>query len=322
MPLIIIRSPLLVLSLSLILLAGCAGDAPTSTGPDPSLVVNDTSRGVASQPVPRITDLWPLHGRAGSRLVVRGNGFGTDRASLSVLLNDRLLAVDSLTNSVIVATVPEGASTGPIVIERQGRIGRSPSVFTIVSPDTPDSVTVDARGINVLVRDTTIQESGEITSHIDTVRIAGHYRAWYSRTSVGVAGPDTIVFNGTGQSTARFSEGLTIRAVVDRSALRIAWLEVGYGSYSNSGGLGMKDRVNESWSDEGFTAADLVCIEGPNRSLQCSFGRSEFDTHLVSAWSRGGSYVVTPPVGSTATGRTTLGMQPLAPDAQLQVVVY
>ncbi len=68
---------------------------------------------------------------------------------------------------------------------------------------------------------------------------------------------------------------------------RISWLKVEYGGSSNYEGLGLPDRVNTAWSDEGFTAADPACTEGTNRSLACSLGRSDLEARLVSAWSAG-----------------------------------
>ncbi|MBI5855841.1 MAG: IPT/TIG domain-containing protein [Nitrospirae bacterium] len=93
----------------------------------------------------------PISGPVGTKVVLFGNGFGAERASGDgLLVNGQPAAIAQWTDVMIVAHVPLGASTGPLVLKR-GDTKRSVGTFTVVTPKAA-SVTPAMAPIGTLVR--------------------------------------------------------------------------------------------------------------------------------------------------------------------------
>ena len=67
-------------------------------------------------PAPALTNVAPGGGPTGTHVVLSGSGFGAVQQSGLVTLNGTSLAVTSWSDTLIVATVPSGATTGPMAV--------------------------------------------------------------------------------------------------------------------------------------------------------------------------------------------------------------
>ena len=69
---------------------------------------------VATAPQPSITSLSPTSGPAGTSVTITGTNFGAAQGASTVRFNGTLAAVTSWAATSIRATVPAGATTGPV----------------------------------------------------------------------------------------------------------------------------------------------------------------------------------------------------------------
>lgn len=78
--------------------------------------------------------LHPTQGGAGTGVTIRGFGFSPTPTDNQVAFNGTGATVVSSTATVIVATVPSGATTGPVTVTNTNGTATSPQVFTILAP--------------------------------------------------------------------------------------------------------------------------------------------------------------------------------------------
>ena len=123
--------------------ASVTGWAPTSitalvpdtavTGPIVVTVNGRASNGVVfTVPPPAITSVTPDSGPAGSQVTLLGSGFGPFQPTSAVTFNNLPGSVTGWSPTTIDATVPEGASTGPVVVTVNGRSSNGVP-FTIIT---------------------------------------------------------------------------------------------------------------------------------------------------------------------------------------------
>jgi plastocyanin len=104
------------------LLAGAATAAPLPIPPPTS------SAG------PNITGFEPQTGKPGDQVTIRGNGF-TD--AFSVRFNGEAAAFSVSDDGTVAATVPTGATSGPITVSTSAGTATSAGSFTVISPPAP-----------------------------------------------------------------------------------------------------------------------------------------------------------------------------------------
>ena len=75
----------------------------------------------------------PMSGPVGTKVVLFGQGFGTKGADDAILIGSNLATIAQWKDDVIVAHVPLGAATGPLVLKRQGK-ERALGTFTVHVP--------------------------------------------------------------------------------------------------------------------------------------------------------------------------------------------
>ncbi len=93
----------------------------------------------------------PVSGPVGTKIVLFGQGFGSAKtAGDAVLIGNQLAPIAQWTDSTIVAHVPMGAESGPIVLKSQGR-ERTVGNFTVYLPVAKE-VVPPAAPIGTLVR--------------------------------------------------------------------------------------------------------------------------------------------------------------------------
>lgn len=108
-------------------------------------------------PEPNITSFTPAIGTTGESITITGTGFSPVQANNVVQFNSTAATVTASSATSITATVPAGATTGPISVTVDGRTATSGSNFTFVHPPTissfspgsgPPGTTVTISGAN------------------------------------------------------------------------------------------------------------------------------------------------------------------------------
>jgi len=92
----------------------------------------------SASPAPSISGVSSTNAAVGSEVTINGTGFGTSQGSSQVFLNDTALTIDSWSGTSISATIPTGASTGPLVVAVASSMDASnPVTFTVTSQPLP-----------------------------------------------------------------------------------------------------------------------------------------------------------------------------------------
>ncbi len=158
---------------------------------------------------PVITNVSPTTARAGDSITITGTNFGSTQGSGSVWLGNKLAgSIVSWSDTVVVATVANGASTGTAQIQ-QGGVWNSYGAFTVITPNitsiTPttaysgDSITINGTGFG------TTQGSGSVWLGTKT---AGSIVSWSDTQVVAVVasgsktGTAQVFQNGVWSNTA------------------------------------------------------------------------------------------------------------------------
>jgi hypothetical protein len=76
----------------------------------------------------------PASGPVGTQVTIQGFGFGSTTSGNQVAFNGTTATVVSATANAIVATVPSGATSGPITVTNANGTGTSAQAFTVLVP--------------------------------------------------------------------------------------------------------------------------------------------------------------------------------------------
>ena len=110
--------------------------AGATTGPVVVVVDGQESNGVSfkvTAPGPSITKLNPASGPVGTVITVRGNNFQSSRGTSTVTFNGVEASPMSWQGKRIEVAVPEGATTGPVVVTVDGQASNGVS-FKVIAP--------------------------------------------------------------------------------------------------------------------------------------------------------------------------------------------
>ncbi|QAU23069.1 glutamate synthase [Dyella sp. M7H15-1] len=121
-----------------------------------------------------IFSFMPTHGKAGTQVTLQGQGFDSQAANDTVSFNGTVASVTSAASTQWVATVPSGATTGPISVTVAGNTVSSATSFVVddtgvpptiaqVSPvvvTTGQTVTVTGAYLDPVAGDTRVQMGG------------------------------------------------------------------------------------------------------------------------------------------------------------------
>jgi hypothetical protein len=170
-------------------------------------------------PPPTIGGFAPDSGPAGTTVTISGSGF-TDATDVRFNgTSASAFTVDS--DGQVTATVPSGASTGPISVDAPGGTATSSSSFTVIQPPSISGFSPTSGPVGTVV---TIAGSG--FTGTTAVRFDGTSATTYTVDSdahitatvpVGAgSGPISVTTQfGTGTSTGSFAVTLTFTAVAD-----------------------------------------------------------------------------------------------------------
>jgi len=109
-----------------------------STGALYTGTIDSLSITTATNPAPAITSVSATTGSVGGQVVISGTGFGASSGSGVILFNDKAAAVSAWSATSITATVPTGATTGPLVVSvAPGLNASNPVDLTVTSAPLP-----------------------------------------------------------------------------------------------------------------------------------------------------------------------------------------
>ena len=94
---------------------------------------------------PVITTISPMSGSVGTAVTISGTGFGATSGGNTVTFNGIPAVLTSSAATRLVATVPAGATSGPVTVTTDAGSARSSAVFTVTAPDLlPTALTAPA----------------------------------------------------------------------------------------------------------------------------------------------------------------------------------
>jgi RHS repeat-associated protein len=101
-------------------------------------VFDNVSVNAISSSAPTITSLSATTGPIGSQVVISGSGFGATQSSSVVLLNGAAATVNSWSSTSITATIPSGATSGPMLVSVAPNMNDSNYIdFTVTMQPLP-----------------------------------------------------------------------------------------------------------------------------------------------------------------------------------------
>jgi hypothetical protein len=164
---------------------------PAGTG------TSSSSFTVTAPPAPAVTGFSPSAGAVGSSVTVTGSGF---TGATAVSFNGTAATFSVSSDTQLSATVPAGASTGPIAVTGPAGTGTSSSSFTVTvgAPSYYSLVTSDPALL-------AYWRLGEASGTVAADVTGNHNGTYVSKPALGSAGaivndPNTAVtFNGTSQ---------------------------------------------------------------------------------------------------------------------------
>lgn len=162
-------------------------------------------------PAPQVNSVTPNAGVSGTQITITGSGFQSTKGSSSLTLNGFPVATTSWNDAQIIATVPSGATTGPIMAVVNGVSSNLDVLFTIPNPivnsispssgPTGTQVTVNGSGFGATQGTSTQKFSGlaaSITSWSDTQIVttvpAAAITGTISVTVAGVNSPSNVFY--------------------------------------------------------------------------------------------------------------------------------
>jgi RHS repeat-associated protein len=179
---------------------------------------DNVSISTPSSPAPFISTLSATTGPVGTQVVISGSGFGASQSSSVVTVNAVPVTVNSWSATSITATIPTGATTGPLLVSVAPNMNDSNYViFTVTSQPLPsgwldlDIGLVNARGSATFANGVfTVNASG--LDNIDGTRTDSFHFVYQP-----LSGDGTIVARvvGAQPGTVSAQAGVVIRGALD-----------------------------------------------------------------------------------------------------------
>jgi RHS repeat-associated protein len=161
-------------------------------------------------PPPTISSLTPTTGAVGSSVVIAGTNFGSSKLSSTVTFNGTSANTTAWSATSITATVPTGATTGPVVVTVNGLASNSTNftVFPVISSLTP---TAGGVGSSVVIAGANFGSTpGTSTVTFNGIQAASS--AQWSNTSItavvpsgATSGPVVVTVGGHASNSAQFT---------------------------------------------------------------------------------------------------------------------
>jgi hypothetical protein len=100
----------------------------------------------ALEGAPVLTRVTPDAASAGTEVRIEGSGFSTTLAQNSVRFGGVAAVVRSVTENLLVVVVPDGASSGPVIV-RVGSLESNPLPFTVLPTRQPQITEVQVSNL-------------------------------------------------------------------------------------------------------------------------------------------------------------------------------
>lgn len=178
--------------------------AAATTGSVVVKVGGVASNGVTFTVTPVVTTLSPTSGAVGTSVTINGSGFGTSQGSNTVSFNSVSTTPTSWNDITIVAPVPTGAGTGPVIV-MINRIASNGVTFTV--PPVLESIAVTpqsssvAAGLNEQLTATGTYSDNSTQNLSSSV-------VWMSSATAVATVNNTGLVTGAGQGSATISANL------------------------------------------------------------------------------------------------------------------
>ncbi|HYJ84990.1 MAG TPA: IPT/TIG domain-containing protein [Pyrinomonadaceae bacterium] len=186
----------------------------TLTGPVVVTVGGQASGGVTFTVTPKINSLSPTAGGSGTSVTISGSSFGASQGSSTVTFNGTTAAPTSWSDTSIVAAVPAGATTGPVIVT----VGGAPSdslTFTVVTTGgisgkitaadgaspIPGATVKTLQGAGVVASTTTNSTGDYAFAAVDP----GTYAVAASASGYGTKSKSLVIVSGGATTTANLS---------------------------------------------------------------------------------------------------------------------
>lgn len=156
------------------------------------IVGGESSNSITFTVSPKIVSLSPASGPVGTSVTISGSNFGSTQGSSTITFNGILAAPTSWSDTNIVTQVPNGASTGPVVVTVNG-MSSNEIIFTVNIPLPPEITSLSP-------------SAGPVNS---TITISG--------VNFGASkGASTVTLNGITLATTSWSDtGITALLPID-----------------------------------------------------------------------------------------------------------
>jgi RHS repeat-associated protein len=219
---------------------------------------------------PFVTGASPVLGGIGSSVTISGSNFGATQGTSTVSFNGSAASsITSWTNNQIVATVPVGATTGPVNVVVNSIQGISSASFTVVHPlitslsppaaQIGGTITITGAGFGAYTGEGQVQFNG--------IAVYGSYP--WSDTSVSATVPSgatsgtvTVVEDGVSSNSVAFTvlEPLSVTGISPGAGSvgsTVAITGTGFGASQSDSVVTFNGTTASvvTWSDTGITAA-------------------------------------------------------------------
>ena len=252
--------------------------------------VNSNQDVIFTLPSPFITGLSPSSGQVGTLVTVNGSGFGTTQGTSTVSFNNLNATVTSWSDSQIVATVPNTALSGPVVVKVGGVASNSnvnfrvpAPVVTSISPTSgpvATQVTVNGSGFQATQGYSALNIGGQASVvNWSATQIVGQVAAWAH------TGPVSVYVNGvtSNQDIVFTMPNPTITGVspsIGPVGTQVQINGTGFGSSQGSSTVKFVSTpaVVSAWSDTQITAT--VPVGATSGGLNVTVGGVSSNTNI------------------------------------------
>jgi len=241
--------------------------------------------GGGTAPAPAITSLTPSSAAVGTAATIAGTDFGAIQGTSTVTFNGTVATPTSWSATNIVAPVPSGATTGPVVVTVNGAASNGVA-FSVMSPpggsdSTPPSLSLSAPANNALVAGTAVTVSATAS---DNVGVAG-VQFLMDGANLGTedtTAPYSITWNTTTATTA--SHLLSARARdLAGSAATAAAVSVTVDNQAPSGSIVINGGAAATASRSATLTLSAVDNAGTVSQMRFSNTGTSFSTAEASA---------------------------------------
>jgi RHS repeat-associated protein len=293
-------------------------------------------------PTPAVTSVSPTAAAVGNSITINGSTFGASQGTSAVYFNGvQATTITSWSTAQIVASVPSGASTGPVTVVVNGLGSNAnvllriydPVITTVAPPSGPIGGQIQITGTGLAALD--LNQPGQVM--FNGVAATPYYNSW-SATSLTVqvptgatTGPLTVVVDGVPSNAVTFTVGVpaSVSSVSPSSGPVGTTVTVtgnGFGSTQSDSVLtfdGASDATIVSWNNTQIVAVvpvdastgpvtvtvANVTADGPSFQISSSIQLSDSlgNTSTYASVIVGGKWMVTSAQGSGCSSCTVRG---------------